>query len=71
MKKLTQTVWYPEPRGPTESSSSRARAKVERPQDVPEKIKPLEHVYGLRKKGYQENGTHTRKKNESHETHLP
>ena len=50
-KKLTQTILYPKPRGPIESSPSRAHAKAERPQDLPQKIKTFEHVYQSRKKG--------------------
>ena len=34
-KKLTRTGWGPEPRGPIESGSSRVKAKVDRPQDLP------------------------------------
>ena len=50
-KKTTGTSRYPETRGPIESSSSRAKTKVDRPQDFSYKLNPREHVYESRKKG--------------------
>ena len=34
-KRATRTFWDPRARGPIQSTSSRAKAKVDRPQDVP------------------------------------
>ena len=70
-KNLTKTGWHPKPCGPRESSSSRAHAKAERPQDLPQKIKTFEHVYQSKKRGIRKKPVPGTKGKKAKETHWP